>query len=174
MPTTNSSQILPDVIKHIHFTSKEQKRFVLNYSFAMFMANYKNTKRLAKLCGCSQSSVSRFLNTDSISIRALSYSRVGYILLSMQKNAFTPKYIILDETVIKRRGNRIKNLGKFYSTTERRIVTRISLLSSIVWINRKLYFPLFSSLRTKENMTKQFVELLKWLFCFSVIGQINE
>jgi len=41
------------------------------------------------------------------------------------------------------------------------IVTGISLLSSIVWINRKLYFPLFSSLRTKENLTKQFVGLLK-------------
>ena len=125
------------------------------------MANYKNTKRLAKLCGCSQSSVSRFLNTDSISTRALSYSRVGYISAFMAKNALTPKYIILDETVIKRRGNRIEYLGKFYSTTERRIVTGISLLSSIVWINRKLYFPLFSSLRTKENLTKQFVELLK-------------
>lgn len=79
----------------------------------------------------------------------------------MVKNALTPKYIILDETVIKRRGNRIEYLGKLYSTTERRIVTGISLLSSMLWINRELYFPLFSSLRTKENLTKQFVELLK-------------
>jgi len=79
----------------------------------------------------------------------------------MTKNALTPKYIIIDETVIKRRGNRIEHLGKFYSTTEKRIVSGISLLSSIVWINQKLYFPLFSSLRTKGNLTKQFVELLK-------------
>ena len=52
-------------------------------------------------------------------------------------------------------------LSKFYPTTEKRIVSGISLLSSIVWINQKLYFPLFSSLRTKGNLTKQFVELLK-------------
>lgn len=161
MPTTNSSQILPNVIKLVQFTRKEQKRFVLNYSFALFMANYKNTKRLAKLCGCSQSSVSRFLNIDSISTRTLAYSRLGYISAFMTKHTLTPKYIVLDETVIKRRGNRIEHLGKFYSTTERRIVTGISLLSSIIWINRKLYFPLFSFLRTKENLTKQFVELLK-------------
>ncbi|OAA26158.1 hypothetical protein AT15_06575 [Kosmotoga arenicorallina S304] len=161
MPTTNISQILPDVIKHVHFSRKEQKRFVLGYSSALFLANYKNTLRLAKLSGSSQSSVSRFLNTDSISTRALSYSRVEYLSDFMVKNALTPKYIILDETTIKRRGNRIEHLGEFYSTTERRIVKGISLLSSMVWIKPKLYFPLFSSLRTKENLTKQFIELLK-------------
>ena len=56
MPTTNISQILFDVIKHVHFARKEQKRFILRYSSALFFANYKNTIRLAKLC-CSQSSV---------------------------------------------------------------------------------------------------------------------
>jgi len=53
--------------------------------------------------------------------------------------------------VIKRRGNRIEHLGKFYSTTEKRIVSGVSLLSSIVWINRKLYFPLFSFKNERES-----------------------
>ena len=97
MPTANISQILYDVIKYVHFARKEQKRFILRYSSALFFANYKNTVRIAKLC-CSQSSVSRFLNTDSISTRTLSYSRVKYISAFMTKNALTPKYIIQDET----------------------------------------------------------------------------
>lgn len=59
MPITNMSQILLDVTKHVHFARKEQEKFVFGYSF-----------------------VSRFLNTDSISTRALSYSRVEYISLS--------------------------------------------------------------------------------------------
>ncbi|AKI97990.1 hypothetical protein IX53_09315 [Kosmotoga pacifica] len=102
MPTTNSSQILPDVIKHLHFARKEQERFVLSYPSAFLLAlTIKNTKRLAKLCNCSQSSVSRFLNTDSISTRTLSYSRVRFVSDFLARNALNPKYIIFDETVIK-------------------------------------------------------------------------
>jgi len=100
MSTINISQTLPNIIEHVHFACKEQKIFIFNYSFTLFMTNHKNTKRLAELCDYSQSSVSRFLNIDSIFTRALSYPRVGYTSTFMAKNALTPKYIILDETVI--------------------------------------------------------------------------
>jgi len=66
--------------------------------------------------GYSQSSVSRFLNIDSIFTRALFYSRAGYITAFMAKNVLIPK---CTETIIKGHRNRIKYLGKFYSATER-------------------------------------------------------
>ena len=45
MPTTNISQILPDVIKHVRFTRREQKRFVLSYSPALFMTKNALTSK---------------------------------------------------------------------------------------------------------------------------------
>ena len=72
----------------------------------------------------------------------------------MARNALTPKYIILDETVIKRRGNRIEYLGKFYSTIERRIVTGISLLSSISMDKSKTLFPFVLLFKNKREFDK--------------------
>ena len=161
MPTTNISQIISDVIDSVRFLRKEQSRFVAEYSRALFLSSYKNTKRIARFCSSSQSSISRILSSQSLSTRDLSYARVDYISRFLQKNSLEFKYIILDETVMKRRGKRIGNLGKFYSTIEKRIVSVVSLLSAIGWVKDKLYFPLFSSLRDEENLTDQFVRLME-------------
>jgi hypothetical protein len=83
--------------------------------------------------------ISRMLSSQSLSTRDLSYARVDYISRFLQKNSLEFKYIILDETVMKRRGKRIENLGKFYSTIENRIVSGVSLLSAIGWVKDKLY-----------------------------------
>ena len=161
MPTTNISQIISDVIDSVRFFRIEQRRFVAEYSKALFLSSYKNTKRIANFCSSSQSSISRMLSSQSLSTRDLSYARVEYISRFLQKNSLEFKYIILDETVMKRRGKRIGNLGKFYSTIENRIVSGISLLSAIGWVKNNLYFPLFSSLRDEENLTDQFVRLME-------------
>jgi len=127
MPTTNISQIISDVIDSVRFFRIEQRRFVTEYSGALFLSSYKNTKRMANFCSSSQSSISRLLSSQSLSTRDLSYGRVEYISRFLQKNSLEFKYIILDETVMKRRGKRIGNLGKFYSTIENRIVSGVSL-----------------------------------------------
>jgi len=38
---------------------------------------------------------------------------------------------------MKRRGKRIENLGKLYSTIENRIVGAVSLLSAIGWVGER-------------------------------------
>jgi len=161
MPTTNISQITSDVIDSVRFFRIEQRRFVAEYSIALFLSAHKNTSRLAHFCSSSQSSISRMLSSQSLSTRDLSYARVDYISRFLQENSLEFKYIILDETVMKRRGKRIENLGKFYSTIENRIVSGVSLLSAIGWVKDKLYFPLFSSLRDEENLTDQFIRILE-------------
>jgi hypothetical protein len=161
MPTTNISQITSDVIDSVRFFRIEQRRFVAEYSIALFLSAHKNTSRLAHFCSSSQSSISRMLSSQSLSTRDLSYARVDYISRFLQENSLEFKYIILDETVMKRRGKRIENLGKFYSTIENRIVSGVSLLSAIGWVKDKLYFPLFSSLRDEENLTDQFIRMLE-------------
>ena len=161
MPTTNISQIISNVIGSVRFLRIEQRRFVEGYSCALFLSAHKNTSRLAPFCSSSQSSISRMLSSQSLSTRDLSYARVDYISRFLQEYSLEFKYIILDETVMKRRGKRIENLGSFYSTIENRIVSGVSLLSAIGWVKDKLYFPLFSSLRDEENLTDQFIRMLE-------------
>lgn len=147
MPTTNILQINSVVIGSVRFFRIEQIRFVAEYSIALFLSAHKNTSRLAAFCSSSQSSISRMLSSQSLSTKDLSYARVDYISRFLQKNSLKFKYIILDETVMKRRG--------------KRIVSGVSLLSAIGWVKDKLYFPLFSSLRGEENLTDQFIRLLE-------------
>jgi len=103
MPTTNISQIISDVIGSVRFFRKEQRRFFAEYSIALFLPAHKNTSRLARFCSSSQSSISRLLSSQSLSTRDLSYARVDYISRFLHENSLEFKYIILDETVMKRR-----------------------------------------------------------------------
>jgi len=87
-----------------------------------------------------KSSVSRFLNIDSIFTRALFYSRAGYITAFMAKNVLTPK---CTETIIKGHRNKLSILASF--TLKQRKENRDEDLSTFIHSadGDILYFELF-------------------------------
>jgi len=103
------------------------------------------------------------LSSKSLSTRDLSYARVDYISRFLQEYSLEFKYIILDETVMKRRGKRIENLGSFYSTIENRIVSGVSLLSAMGWVKDKLYFFLFSSTSFQKHVELVQLAFTTWM-----------
>ncbi len=44
-------------------------------------------------------------------------------------------------------------MGKFYSSIEKDTVRGIELLSSVLWINSRLYFPLFTDMADVKSET---------------------
>ncbi len=147
MPTTNIPQILSSILKPNMFSRKDQRLRIMAYTLGLSMPKHVNESNISKYIHISQSSISRTLSTNAISTELITSSRMEYIFQFMDSISLKPRYLILDETVIKRYGNkRIEKMGKFYSSIEKHTVRGIELLSSVLWINSKLYFPLLTDM----------------------------
>jgi len=170
MPTTNISQNLSSILKAVGFSRKDQLYRVASYVLALSMPKHVNETRISNHIPISQSSISRTLSTDAISTQSITSARVNYISEFIDSTTLKPKYLILDETVIKRYGKKkIEKLGKFYSSIEGHSVKGIELLSSLLWIRHDLYFPLFSDMadvkdendQAFETSTDKFISILE-------------
>ena len=162
MSTTNISQIISSVLVPSNFSRKDQYHRVISYTLALSLPRHVNQSQMAKYMPISQSSISRMLSTNAISTDALIHSRIKYMHTFLDSIHTSPKYLILDETVIKRYGKKkIEKMGKFYSSVENRIVNGIQLLQSLVWINSRVYFPLFVDIADNQKTSiHRFVSML--------------
>ncbi len=136
------------------FSRKDQRLRIMAYTLGLSMPKHVNESNISKYIHISQSSISRTLSTNAISTEPITSSRIEYILQFIDSISLRPRYLILDETVIKRYGNkRIEKMGKFYSSIEKDTVRGIELLSSVLWINSRLYFPLFTDMADVKSET---------------------
>jgi hypothetical protein len=147
MPTTNIPQILSSILTPDIFSRKDQRLRVMAYTLSLPLPKHINESTISKYSHISQSSISRTLSSNAISTQSITHSRIEYILQFLDSISLKPRYLILDETVIKRYGKkRIEKMGKFYSSIEKQTVNGVELLSSLLWVNSRLYFPLLNDM----------------------------
>ena len=162
MPTTNIPQILSHMLDPSKFSRKDQYTRITSYTLALGLPKHVTQIQLSKYLPFSQSSISRTLSTSAISTQMLTDSRIQYVSAFLDSLSLKPKYLILDETVMKRYGKkRIEKMARFYSSIEKRPVDGIQLIQSLLWINSKLYFPLFSDMTNAPGTSiEQFISML--------------
>jgi len=105
----------------------------------LFITSHKNTKRLVELCDCFQSSVSKFLNTDSIlpghyliqelDIFLLSWHRVKAILYSCHERSFNLLMIIFTylESPLKKGFGSLSEIVEKTAFSVNRLFSRIQI-----------------------------------------------
>lgn len=162
MPTTNISQIVLEILHSCDFKRKDQLNRLFQYTIGLSLPKHVNQTRISKHVWISQSSISRTLSSGSISTHALTDSRISKIRQFVDSINLNPVYLIIDETVIKRYGKKkIENLSRFYSSIEKHVVKGTELLTSLLWINSKTYFPLHTSMAdASQPPVRKFIRML--------------
>jgi len=160
MPTTNISQIVSSVIDLVPFKRKDQKLRILKYILGIFLPKHVNESQIASKVMVSQSTMSRALSRSPLI--DLSSSRIEFLKDFIARIGYKPQYLILDETVIRRYGTKsIEFVGKYYSSIEQRVVNGTELLTSVLWINSRLYFPIFTTMANPfQTSTEQFIQMI--------------
>lgn len=160
MPTTNISQIVSSVIDLVPFKRKDQKLRILKYILGIFLPKHVNESQIASKVMSSQSTMSRALSRSPLI--DISNSRIAFLKDFIARTGYKPQYLILDETVIRRYGTKsIEFVGKYYSSIEHRVVNGIELLTSVLWINSRLYFPIFTTMANPfQTSTEQFIQMI--------------
>jgi hypothetical protein len=160
MLTTNISQIVSSIIDPVPFKRKDQKLRIFEYILGIFLPKHVNESRIASEIMTSQSTMSRALSRSPLT--EILSARIAFLKDFINSVRQEPKYLILDETVIKRYGTKsIEFVGKYYSSIEQRVVNGIELLTSVLWINSKLYFPVFTTMANpSETSTEQFSRMI--------------
>jgi hypothetical protein len=145
MLTTNISQIVSSIIDLVPFKRKDQRIRIFKgvITLGIFLPKHINESQIASEIMSSQSSMSRALSRSPLN--EISNARITFLKDFFNGIGQKLKYLILDETVIKRYGTKsIEFVGKHYSSIEKRIVNGIEFLTSVLWINSRLYFPIFT------------------------------
>ena len=156
MLTTNISQIVSSIIDLVSFKRKDQKLRIFKYILGIFLPKHVNESQIVSEIMTSQSTMSRALSRSPLT--EILSARIAFLKDFINSTRQDSKYLILDETVIKRYGTKsIEFVGKYYSSIEQRVVNGIELLTSVLWINSRLYFPAFTTMANpSETSTEQF------------------
>ena len=161
MLTTNISKIVSSIIDLVPFKRKDQRIRIFKYILGIFLPKHINESQIASEIMSSQSTMSRALSRSPLN--EISNARITFLKDFFNGIGQKPKYLILDETVIKRYGTKsIEFVGKHYSSIEQRVVNGIEFLTSVLWINSRLYFPIFTTMDNSfETSTEQFDRMIE-------------
>jgi len=147
-------------MQKIFYFVKVSKPTSQKYILGIFLPKHVNESQITSEIMLSQSTMLRALSRSPL-IEILN-ARITFLKGFINSIGQKSKYLILDETVIKRYGTKyIEFVGKYYSSIEQRVVNGIEFLTSVLWINSRLYFPIFTTMDNAfETSTEQFDRMI--------------